>query len=237
MERESQLSICALDYARLWLRGTPVEQLIEWAARGDWTQAAGAPSAGDRAFAFAVALFFNPSSTSNRDRLLAPYAAKDLASALTPKRSESLRRVVTSARVTARGLVKPAAQVVAEDFARIRIRARSLARHLGESQVFTGFPTHGCYAAIDRLEDDYAGCDRMSEAYFEYLDCILDVFAKALHLDFALIELSETDYCALVPYLDINLQLARSATIAERFDTASWNNIEGQILRPRSTLG
>ncbi|MEO0854634.1 MAG: hypothetical protein AAFY15_14190, partial [Cyanobacteria bacterium J06648_11] len=191
----------------------------------------------DRAFAFAVALFLNPSAESSRDRLLVPYAAKDLASTLAPERYESLRRVVTSARVTVRGFAKPVEKVVLEDFARIRIRARSLARHIGDCGVFEGFPVHRCYATLDRWEHEYASCERLSIAYFEYLDRILHFFLDALHLDLALLDLSESEYRLLLPYLTINLQLVRAANAAEWSDPELRTRIRGRMLGPSAMAG
>lgn len=222
-----------LDYAQLLL-GDSSELLMRWAARGDWTQKSGAPALGDRAFAFALALCLNPSNESSRDHLLVPYAAKDLANALTPERNESLRRVVTSARVTARGFAKPAEKVIREDFARIRIRARSLARHIGDCGIFEGFPVRRCYSVLDRWADEYASCEYPSQVYVAYLDRILHFFLNALCLDRALIDLSEPEYRTLLPYLQINLQLIRSANAADQIDPELWANITGRMLRPRS---
>ncbi|MEO1133688.1 MAG: hypothetical protein AAFX40_13390 [Cyanobacteria bacterium J06639_1] len=235
MERNGRLAILLLDYAQLVLSGGKSEQLVRWAAQGDWTRKSGVPSAGDRAFALALALFLNPDTESSRDRRFVPYIAKDLAGALVPARRESVRRVAISARVTARGFTKPAEKVGGEDFARIRIRARSLVRHVGDSGVFEGFPMHRCYATIDRLEDEYASRNRPSEAYFAYLDCILHVFLEALCLDLNLITLSDADYRILEPYLQIALQIARSLPLTTTSEVGLREQIEARMVRPRIT--
>jgi len=128
------------------------------------------------------------------------------------------------------GIAIAHSNLIALGNANVNAYAITIAEEFKKIKIFKDVNWTELIAQLTALKDRFPDANQSDQTDLAFLDCLLDTWCNALHLNREIVKLSNEEVNALVDYLSANALIIKCKEAAVRISAKTWEEIESRML-------